>query len=276
MMRIIDYLLNLLILLVDCFIRKPQNGYRYRQCGIKEGRKHSANNRPKPNWVKNEVIRLKAIMGNGVGCRKIANCFNRLYGERETVGKTYVANIIRDNHYLIMQERHKLKNKLPRWVAVNCTWAMDLSFYTTTDKISRPFLGIIDHGSRKALTLQTVINKSSWTLLGYLCLAIGKYGKPNKLRTDNEIIFTSFVFKTFLKLVNIQHQKIPTASPWCNGRIERLFGTLKPMVKLFEISNKKELQSWLNQFRNWYNHRRPHQNLNGKTPEEIWRQRRRK
>ncbi len=153
---------------------------------------------------------------------------------------------------------------------------MDLSFYTTTDNTTQPFIGIIDHGSRKLLSLNTIVNKSSWTLLGHLCLAIGKYGKPKKLRTDNEVIFTSFVFKTFLKLVNIQQQKIPTASPWCNGRIERLFGTLKPMLKLFTISNKKELQSWLVQFNLWYNQHRPHQNLGGKTPKEIWQQQRRK
>ncbi len=99
-------------------------------------------------------------------------------------------------------------------------------------------------------------------------------GKPKKLRTDNESIFNSFVFKTFLGLVNIQHQRIPTASPWCNGRIERLFGTLKPIIKLFEIADKAELQHGLNQFKTWYNHHRTHQNLGGKTPEDIWRQRR--
>ncbi len=61
-----------------------------------------------------------------------------------------------------------------------------------------------------------------------------------------------------------------------NGRIERLFGTLKPMLRLFAISNKTELQSWLNQFTHWYNQHRTYQNLGGKTPEEFWRQRRRK
>ncbi len=206
----------------------------------------------------------------------MAHTFNHLHKHNAMVGKTYVATVVRDNHYLIMQARQKIKNKLPRWVAINDTWAMDLSFYTTTDNITQPFIGIIDHGSRKLLSLNTIINKSSWTLLGHLCLTIGKYGKPKKLRTDNEVIFTSFVFKTFLKLVDIEQQKIPTASPWCNGRIERLFGTLKPMVKLFELENKTELQRWLAQFKTWYNRHRTHQNLGGKTPEEVWRQRKRK
>lgn len=134
-----------------------------------------------------------------------------------------------------------------------------------TDDSSTPF------GNRpkpEVVSLNAIINKSCWTLLGYLCLAIGKYGKPKKLRTDDESIFTSFVFRTFLNLVNIQHQRIPTASPWCNGRIERFFGTLKPMIQWFEIENKAELQCWLHQFRYWYNYHRTHQNLNGKTPED--------
>ena len=52
-----------------------------------------------------------------------------------------------------------------------------------------------------------------------------RHGKPRRIRTDNEIIFTSWVFTTFLKLVGIRHQRIQTCAPWQNGRIERLFGT---------------------------------------------------
>lgn len=266
-MLLIIFLVSTLILL--CLSPKKATHYRV----ARPTKPATTVGKPKPEWVKKEIIRLKAILGKQAGCRRVAHTFNRLHGSRETVGKTYVATVIANHQYEIMYQRRKLKNQLPRWCAVNATWAIDLSFYTTENAVIQPFLGIIDHGSRKALTLQTLINRNSWTLLGHLCLAVGRYGKPNKLRTDNEIIFNSFVFRTFLKFVNIQQQKIPTASPWCNGRIERLFGTLKPMVKLFAITDKKELQCWLNQFKHWYNHHRPHQNLNGKTPEDVWRQR---
>ncbi|HBX57749.1 hypothetical protein [Pseudomonas sp. UBA2684] len=43
-------------------------------------------------------------------------------------------------------------------------------------------LGIIDHGSRRLLALTAVPNKSAWTLLGYLFLAIGRYGKPQAIQ----------------------------------------------------------------------------------------------
>jgi hypothetical protein len=51
---------------------------------------------PKPEWVRREIIRLKALMPNA-GCRMITHCFNRRFAKRRcmTVGKTYVADTIR-------------------------------------------------------------------------------------------------------------------------------------------------------------------------------------
>ena len=134
----------------------------------------------------------------------------------------------------------------------------------------RANLGIVDHGSRALLCLRTLTIRNSWTLLGYLCLAIGRYGKPRKLRTDNEIIFNSFVFKTFLRLVGIQKQTTDVHSPWQNGRIERLFGTLKPVLRQLHISGKAQLQNVFDEFRLFYNHARGHQNLGGLTPAQVW------
>ena len=54
---------------------------------------------PKPQWVRQELIRLKALMPEA-GCRTIAHGFNRRFGERRrmTVGKTYVADTLRRTH----------------------------------------------------------------------------------------------------------------------------------------------------------------------------------
>lgn len=222
-------------------------------------------NPPKPKWVAEEIIRLKAIMGEKAGCRRIAHTFNQLHHPNQTVSKSYVANLIKNHQYQILKHRQHLKNKPPRAVPNNHTWAIDLSFYYLDNRINQAFLGILDHGSRKILCLHTLKNKSSWYILGYLCLTIAKYGRPKKIRTDNEAIFDSFVFKQLLKSVNIHHQKIPKASPWCNGRIERLFGTLKPILRHYTIPTIRELKPLLQKFSYWYNHCRPHQALKGIT-----------
>lgn len=51
---------------------------------------------PKPQWVKTEVIRLKALMPQA-GCRTIAHLFNRRWAARRamTVSKTYLADTCR-------------------------------------------------------------------------------------------------------------------------------------------------------------------------------------
>jgi hypothetical protein len=48
---------------------------------------------PKPKWVRDEVIRLKALMPEA-GCRTIAHHFNRRWVAKRqmTVSKTYVAD----------------------------------------------------------------------------------------------------------------------------------------------------------------------------------------
>lgn len=54
---------------------------------------------PKPRWVKNEVIRLKALMPQA-GCRTIAHHFNRRWKRTRqmTVGESYVAGTLKKHH----------------------------------------------------------------------------------------------------------------------------------------------------------------------------------
>ena len=59
--------------------------------------------------------------------------------------------------------------------------------------------------------------------------------------------------------------------PWQNGRIERFFGTLKDRLDLRPVLDGAQLDKDLATFRFWYNRVRPHQNLDGCTPSEVWR-----
>ncbi|MCC5613383.1 integrase core domain-containing protein [Nostoc sp. CHAB 5834] len=59
-------------------------------------------------------------------------------------------------------------------------------------------------------------------------------------------------------------------SPWQNGRIERLCGTLKPLLRQLIIPDAAALQARLGEFAHFYNHVRVHQGLDGLTPAEAW------
>jgi putative transposase len=73
-----------------------------------------------------------------------------------------------------------------------------------------------------------------------------------------------------MKVCGIQHQFTDRGQPWQNGRIERLFGTLKEKLDQWVVDSSRQLEDSLIQFRFWYNQIRPHQNLEGRTPSEVW------
>jgi putative transposase len=200
----------------------------------------------KPAWVRKELIRLKALMP-GTGCRGLADIFNRLFfsKRRMTVGKTFVSELLRKHRYEIEVARRQIKNRRPRPVPKNQVWAIDLTGKGTLDGRTRLVLGILEHSSRAALCLEAPPTKSSWTLISKLVEAIRRYGKPRAVRTDNEAVFTSRTFHLALALLGIRHQRIDPGCPWQNGRA-------------------------LREFRFFYNHVRPHQNLAGLTPAEAW------
>lgn len=223
----------------------------------------------KPAWAIAEVLRFKAHMQKQ-GCGKVADAFNQKHGPTCTVSKSLVSEVLKRNQYALWCLQREIKNKKPTPCAVNAVWAMDLTFQVDAQHQQQTVLGIIDHGSRALLCLQTLASKSSWMLLGQLCLAIGRYGKPKAVRTDNERVFTSGLFNLFFTMAGTKHQRTQLHSPWQNGRIERLFGTLKPLLKQLVIPGQVALQMALDEFKLFYNHCRTHQNLDGLTPAQVW------
>ncbi|NKQ40534.1 MAG: transposase [Sulfurovum sp.] len=60
------------------------------------------------------------------------------------------------------------------------------------------------------------------------------------------------------------------ASPWQNGKIERLFGTMKEAFGKLIFPTSQSLENGLKEFRFFYNHVRIHQNLDYTTPANVW------
>lgn len=226
---------------------------------------------PKPTWVRKEIIRLKALMPDA-GCRKIADTFNRIFAQSRgmTVSKTFANEVIRGNNYEIQILRREIKNRSPRPVPAHLIWGMDLTGKTDRHGRLHNMIGIVEHQSRACLSLAALKDKTAITILRILLDAVEQYGKPRFLRTDNEPVFTSWLFRTGLWLIGIRHQLIDKCCPWQNGRIERFWWTLKERLNQWQVESLEQLNDTLSQFKFWYNHVRPHQNLGGRTPAEVW------
>lgn len=240
--------------------------------GRRKAPAHAAiHSQPKPEWVAREVIRLKALMPED-GCRTIAAVFNRRFDEARgmTVGKTFVSDVIRRNHYAIQVARRHIKHAKPRTVPLNHVWGVDLTGKAESSGTAHMMLGVIDHGTRACLALHRLANRSSLGILRELISLMRRFGVPRSIRTDNEGVFRSWLFRAMLALLGIRHQRTDLHCPWQNGRIERLFGTLKNKLDRWAVASGDELSVASAQFRFWYNHVRPHQHLGGRTPAEAW------
>lgn len=226
---------------------------------------------PKPRWVRDELIRLKALMPEA-GCRMIAHCFNRRWAVRRhmTVGKTYVADTLRRQQYTILCLRRKLKHRVPRPIQRNRIWGCDVLAKADQRGHQHLALAIVDHASRACLRLQCLPDKSSLRLLQELVQAVKRYGCPQFLRTDNETVFTSAWFTWGVRLLGIRHQRTDPGCPWQNGRVERFIGTVKRALDAEPSANKDAFSDALRAVRSWYNHDRPHDHLQGRTPAEVW------
>src|SRR5467141_2171452 len=118
------------------------------------------------------------------GCRRIADSFNRRFAARRrtTVGKTFVAELVRQHRYEIDVVRRQIKNTRPRPVPRNLVWGLDLSGKATLDGSTRIVLGVLEHASRAALRLEALEAKSSWTLISKIIETIRRHGKPRAVQ----------------------------------------------------------------------------------------------
>lgn len=101
---------------------------------------------------------------------------------------------------------------------------------------------------------------------------VGIRGAGQVVQADNNSDFSSLLFPATLRLLGIRHQRTDPFAPWQNGRIERLFRTVKEVIRqrAARTGNGAVNTNDLYRVRTWHNHLRPHQHLGAATPAEAW------
>lgn len=162
--------------------------------------------RAKPIEVRDVLFRI-ALEAPDASCRTIADRFNRDHAEQGwSIGKTYVAEFLREfKKWRAVPKRHM--HSIKSSCAVNRVWAIDLTEHRIEPQAQQTLLGILDHGSRRMQTFRALRDRSSITILRFLLDAIEYYDRPKAVRTDNEAIFTSWVFAFALQWLGIGHQR---------------------------------------------------------------------
>jgi len=152
----------------------------------------------------------------------------------------------------------------------NQVWAMDITYLPM--KRGFVYLAVVlDWYSRRILSFRLSNSLTTDFCIEAVEEAIARHGRPEIFNTDQGCQFTSCDFVTLLQSHRI---RISMDGKGCwrdNVFVERLWKTIKyEEVYLHAYDSVSEARQALCRYITFYNNRRPHTSLDGKTPDTVY------
>lgn len=213
------------------------------------------------------------------GARMLRDCLNQ---EGITVGRRHVATLMKRMGIEALYRRPNTSRQHPKHpvfpyllrgldiTRANQVWAMDIT-YIPMRKGFVYLAAVLDWATRRVLSWRL-----SNTLTTDFCLeaveaALGRYGTPELFNTDQGSQFTSSDFVDLLRTHGIQ-QSMDGKGRWVdNVLVERLWKSVKyEAVYLHAYDSVTQARQGLERYFRFYNQRRPHASLDGKTPDQVY------
>ena len=168
---------------------------------------------------------------------------------------------------------HKIYPYLLRQVKVtqaNQAWAMDIS-YIPMAKGFVYLAAVIDWFTRRVLSWRVSINMETTFCVEALEEALEKHGAPAIFNTDQGSQFTAEAFTSALRERGILISMDGKGAWRDNVFVERLWRSVKyEEVYIKAYASVAEARDNLGRYFTFYNTRRPHQGLDGRTPDQAY------
>lgn len=218
----------------------------------------------------------------GWGARKLVAVLARRHPTIQWPAVSTVNDVFARQHLLRRRRRRS-----PPWVSPharplatthpNHVWPADFKgqFKTGDGRYCYP-LTVTDHFSRALLTCRGLASTRSADTQAAFRALFREAGLPDAIRTDNGAPFASpavhglSVLNVWWMQLGIVHQRIPPASPQCNGTHERMHRELKRETTRPAAATRRAQQQRFDAFRTRYNQERPHEALQDRTPASVW------
>jgi len=154
--------------------------------------------------------------------------------------------------------------------APNQAWAMDITYI----RMRRGFVylvAVLDWATRRVLSWRLSNSMTADFCLEALEAAIRDYGTPEILNTDQGSQFTGTAFVDQVQQHGIQVSMDGKGSWRDNVFVERLWKSVKyEEVYLHAYDSVAEARQGLQRYFSFYNQRRPHSSLGGRTPDMVY------
>jgi putative transposase len=160
--------------------------------------------------------------------------------------------------------------RLPGAPQPNSVWTYDFVFDQTANGRTLKLLCILDEHTRECLAIEVHRWIRSQDVILTLSRLMRLYGKPQYLRSDHGAEFTAAAVMRWLRDQNVGPVFIAPGSPWQNGYVESFNGKLRDECLNREwFRDIHEARILIEQWRHFYNHRRPHSALKYRTPNQA-------
>ena len=159
--------------------------------------------------------------------------------------------------------RHKATHR-------NNVWSYDFLTDRTEDGRQLKLLVVIDEFTRESLAVEVGRTFTARGVMLTLQYLFAVRGAPEYLRSDNGPEFIAKEIQRWLDRASVGTLHIQKASPWENAYVESFNGKLRDELLNRELFlSLPEARYVLDEWREEYNHRRPHSGLNWRTPEAF-------
>jgi len=216
-----------------------------------------------PWYGSRQMVRHLRREGYSIGRKRI----------RRLMAKMGLAPIYQRPRTTVPHPEHRVFPYLLRDVAIdrpNQVWCADLTYIP----MRRGFLycvAVMDWATRKVLAWRVSNTMDVEFCIEALQEAMARFGRPEIFNTDQGSQFTSPRFTGVLQAAGVRISMDGRGRWMDNVFIERLWRSLKyECVYLHAFETGSELRAGLSCWISYYNARRPHSALAGRTPDEAY------
>ena len=213
------------------------------------------------------------------GARMLCGLLN---GEGFSIGRKHVGTLMRKMGISAIYRKpntskpepgHKIYPYLLRQVKVarpNQAWAMDIT-YIPMAKGFVYLAAVLDWHTRRVLSWRLSITMESSFCIEAVQEALEKYGAPDIFNTDQGSQFTALAFTRVLHDRNIAISMDGRGAWRDNVFVERLWRSVKyEEIYLKAYASVAEARAGIGNYFIFYNTKRPHQALDGNTPDAAY------
>jgi len=152
----------------------------------------------------------------------------------------------------------------------NHVWAWDFAFDRTASGSTLKWLSIVDEYTRECLALKVDRSITSEDVIDTLAELFAMRGVPKCIRSDNGPEFIARAIQRWLAQVEVQTLYVEPGSPWENGYAESFHSRLRDeFLATEEFESLAAARRLAQEWRDDYNHHRPHSSLGYVAPAEY-------